>query len=175
MPLLLQLALASLVVASAVYDWRFRKIPNWVNLCGLVLGLGLNGLYFGQNGVGSALMGSGAALLVYLPLYCLRGMGAGDVKLMAAVGALAGPGNWLVIVTVTALAGGLVSLLVVLYKRRLVHTLLNLAVLSSELFHLRRPAKADSELDVTNTAALRLPHALPIALGCLLFLAFRAR
>ena len=51
-------------------------------------------------------------LLVYVPLYLIRGMGAGDVKLMAAVGAIAGPGHWLGIFLATAVIGGVVSLLV---------------------------------------------------------------
>ncbi len=172
MPTALQLTLIAVVLTAGFYDWRFRRIPNWLSLSGLVLGLGLNFLFFSWHGFESVFLGVGTALLVYVPLYCLRGMGAGDVKIMAAVGAITGPRDWLIIFLVTALAGGLVSLAVVLYKRRLVHTLLNLSVLTSELLHLRRPAEIDPELDVKNAAALRLPHALPIALGCLLFLAF---
>ncbi len=170
MPILLQVALAVVVLLASVYDSRFRRIPNWVSLCGLILGLGLNTFYAGAGGLGSAALGAGFALLIYVPLYCLRGMGAGDVKLMAAVGALAGPRDWLAIFCITALAGGLISLIMVIYKRRLFHTLLNLSLLSSDLFHLRRPANSRPELDVKSAAALRLPHALPIALGALLFL-----
>lgn len=172
MPPILQFALCCLVLTASVFDWRFRRIPNWVCLSGLILGLGLNTAFFSWTGCGSALLGMALALIIYIPLYCLRGMGAGDVKLMAAVGAMAGPGDWLEIFVVTALAGGLVSLAVILYKRRLGHTILNLSVLTGELLHLRRPAQADPELDVKNSAALRMPHAVPIALGCLIFLAF---
>ena len=172
MPAALQVSLVLLVLTAGFYDWRTRRIPNWLSLSGLVLGMGLNILYFSWHGCTSVLLGIGTALLVYLPLYCLRGMGAGDVKIMAAIGAIAGPHGWLAIFLVTALAGGLISLVVVLYKRRLVHTLLNLSALASELLQLRRPANADPELDVKSAAALRLPHAIPIALGSLLFLAF---
>ena len=172
MPAVLQITLIASVLIAALYDWRFRRIPNWVSVSGLVVGCGVNVILFRWNGTQSALLGIGAALLVYVPLYCLRGMGAGDVKLMAAVGAIAGPRDWFLIFLATALAGGLVSFAVVLYKRRLVHTLLNLSVLTSELLHLRRPASAAPELDVKDTTALRLPHAVPIALGCLLFVAF---
>ena len=61
----------------------------------------------------------------YLLLYSLRAMGAGDVKLMAAVGAMVGPGHWLLIFMASAVAGGVLALLCVLWKGRLKTTLWN--------------------------------------------------
>src|SRR6476646_2522394 len=122
MPLVLKIALIAVVASAAFYDVRTRKIPNWLNLSGLVLGLGLNTLLLHAHGIMVALLGLGLSLLIYIPLYLIRGMGAGDVKLMAAVGSIAGPQNWLVIFVVTALLGGLVALVVVLSKKRLSET-----------------------------------------------------
>ena len=97
MPLVLKMALIAVVASAAFYDVRTRKIPNWLNLSGLILGLGLNTLLLHAHGIVVASLGLGLALLIYVPLYLVRGMGAGDVKLMAAVGSIAGPQNWLVI------------------------------------------------------------------------------
>ena len=106
MPLVLKIALIAVVASAAFYDVRTRKIPNWLNLSGLVLGLGLNTLLLHAHGIMVALLGLGLSLLIYIPLYLIRGMGAGDVKLMAAVGSIAGPQNWLIIFVVTAIWAG---------------------------------------------------------------------
>ena len=97
-------------------------------------------------------------------------MGAGDVKLMAAIGAIAGPHNWLGIFIATALVGGLVSLTAIAIKKRVYQTFLNLTTILSELLQFHRPAKADARLDVRNPNALRMPHAVNIAVGCMAFL-----
>ncbi len=170
MPILLKCILLGVVLLSGAYDARYRKIPNWLSLSGLILGLGINSLLSGWTGLGAALLGFGLAMLIYAPLYLMRGMGAGDVKLMAAVGAIVGPHNWLGIFIATALAGGLVSLTAIAIKKRAGQTLLNLTVIVSELLQFRRPAEADSRLDVRSPHALRMPHAVNIAAGCVAFL-----
>ncbi len=90
MPAALKIVLLCFVLVAGAYDLRFRRIPNWLNLSGIVVGCGLNTLLTGWHGLVTALLGMVCALLVYIPLYLIRGMGAGDVKLMAAVGAMAG-------------------------------------------------------------------------------------
>jgi prepilin peptidase CpaA len=170
MPILLKVALIGVVLIAAVYDARYRKIPNWLSLSGLILGLGMNTLLSGWGGLGAAALGFTLALLIYTPLYLIRGMGAGDVKLMAAIGAISGPHDWLGIFIGTALAGGLVSLTTVIIKGRIHQTLLNLTTILSELLQFRRPAKTDSRLDVRNPNALRMPYALNIAAGYIAFL-----
>ena len=170
MPLLLKIILVGVVLLAGAYDARYRKIPNWLSLSGLILGLGINMLLSGWAGLGAAILGFGLAVLVYMPLYLIRGMGAGDVKLMAAIGAIVGPHDWLGIFIATALVGGVVSLTAVAIKKRTYQTLLNLTTIVSELLQFRRPAKADARLDVRNPNALRMPHAVSIAAGCIAFL-----
>src|SRR6185437_16974645 len=104
-----------------------------------ILGVGLNTLLLHGHGIVVALLGLGLSLLIYIPLYLVRGMGAGDVKLMAAVGSIAGPHNWLVIFVVTALLGGLVALALVFFKKRIHETLFNLATILAELTHGKAP------------------------------------
>ena len=170
MPLALKIALISLVISAGLYDLRTRKIPNWLNLSGLILGVGLNTLLLHGHGIMVALLGLGLSLLIYIPLYLVRGMGAGDVKLMAAVGSIAGPHNWLVIFVVTALLGGLVALALVFFKRRIHETISNLSVILWELTRGRAPFHKDASLDMRSPRSLGLPHGAIIALGCLAFL-----
>ncbi len=174
MPTILKLVLLSMVLAAGIYDVRFRKIPNWLNLSGIVLGLGLNILLFKGHGLTAAALGLICALAVYLPLYLIRGMGAGDVKLMAAVGAIAGPQNWIWIFVATALAGGIISLVVIAVKKRWSRTFSNLGVILPELLRFRLPSNSEPRLDIRHADALRLPHAVSIAVGSLAFLSFAA-
>lgn len=170
MPTLLKILLLSTVLAAGIYDLRFRRIPNWLNLSGVVLGLGLNTLLLAGHGFALALLGLGCSLAVYLPLYLIRGMGAGDVKLMAAVGAMAGPRNWLIIFIATALLGGVVSLLFIAWKKRFHQTGLHLAVILAELSHGRLPSRREPCLDVRDARALRIPHGALIATAAIAFL-----
>lgn len=170
MPLTLEIALVCIVIAAAAYDLKYRRIPNWVSLSGIVLGLGCNTLLFGVDGLSRAGLGLLCAALIYIPLYVVRGMGAGDVKLMAAVGAIAGPRGWVEIFLATALIGGILSLAAVTRKHRVRQTLWNVGTILTELLHFRAPAKSDSRLDMHHREAIRLPHAASIAAGSLVFL-----
>jgi len=171
MPAPLKIALIVLVVLSGAFDLRTRKIPNWLTASGILAGLGLQCWTGGIHGLAVAMLGMGLAILVYLPLYLLRGMGAGDVKLMAAVGTVCGPSIWFHVFLATALLGGLVALILAAAKSRLRTTLLNLAGIVSALLRGVAPSTRDPELDFRNPRALRLPHGAVIASGsvaCLL-------
>lgn len=88
------------------FDLRERRIPNWLCVITFVAGIALHWR--------EGLAGAGLAALVYGALFLLGGVGAGDAKLMIALGALAGPMPWLLIFAYSAVAGGLhaVALLV---------------------------------------------------------------
>jgi|SRR5579871_1339480 len=155
---------------AAVCDLRWRRVPNWISLAGFIAGLSLNVVLAGLAGARSALMGAGLALLIYLPLYLLRGVGAGDVKLMAALGAILGPGNWITVFVLTAITGGAVAVVLIVWRGRLGRTLGNLAILGRQLVSLRAPYSANPALDVSNPRAMTLPHAAVIAVGALEFI-----
>src|SRR5947209_7625778 len=106
-----QILLVMLVATAAVFDIRFRRIPNWLVLAGIVAGLGWNLVASGWSGLGRSAEGLGLGFALYLPLYMIRARGAGDVKLLAAVGAITGPGNCLWIFLLTAVLGGVIALI----------------------------------------------------------------
>ncbi len=161
--------LALVAMIASVTDIRSRRIPNWLTAVGFLAGFSLNIFLYGLPGLKNASLGVGIALLVYFPLFCVKGMGAGDVKLMAAIGALVGPGNWLRIFIFTALIGGAIALALILYRGFLNRTLHNVGYILMSPFRGRLPYQDNPQLDVTSGAGLSLPHGAVIALGTFLF------
>src|SRR5215470_4328671 len=90
-PVLLVCATLAFVVACIVVDVRERRIPNALSAPAIVLGIVINGLLFGSSGMIAGLAGFGLALAILIVPFALGGIGAGDVKMMGAVGALLGP------------------------------------------------------------------------------------
>jgi len=166
----IQVGLAVVVLIAAIYDIRFRRIPNWLTLSGLLIGFGLNSFLFEMSGLRMAAFGLGLALLIYFPLYLLRGMGAGDVKLMGAIGAIVGPANWFGIFLLSSILGGLIAIILVVFKGRLRKTFANVGFMLKEMLSLRAPYLKKEELDVKSPRAATLPHGLVIALGSISFL-----
>lgn len=170
-PLPVQALVVALVVIAAAYDIRFRRIPNWLALLGLVAGLGANTAIGGGDGLKQAAGGFALAFGVYLVLHLVRAMGAGDVKLMGAVGSLVGVGNWIPVFIFTALLGGLAALVLVTLRGRLRRTLWNVFYILGEFMRFRAPYMRREELDVKSEKAVTLPHGVAIAAGTLAFLA----
>lgn len=168
--------LLAVLIAAAIYDIRFRRIPNWLTAGGVLIGLGLNTfLYEGWPGLRFGLIGMAAAFGLYFFLYALRAMGAGDVKLMAAVGALVGWEDWFGIFVVTAIVGGIMALILMTLRGRVKHTLWNVGFILSEMKHGRPAYVGREELDVKNPKAMGLPHGFVIAVGTLFYLLLAAR
>ena len=105
------IVLLALVVIAGVIDYRSYRIPNWLTFGGALVGLVSSTLVAGQpwDGFLWALAGLAGGFAMLIPLYALRVMGAGDVKLMAAVGAFLGFPGILYAVLFTFIAGGLAA------------------------------------------------------------------
>lgn len=118
MPTVSQVLLLFLVGLAAACDIASRRVPNLLVGAGLAAALLLHFVAGGplallRLGLAGALAGGA----IFLPFYLLRGMAAGDIKLMAMVGAFAGPVGACVIAVLTALAGGGMALLMLLAAR----------------------------------------------------------
>ncbi len=164
--------LLALVLTAAAYDLRFRRIPNWLTASGIVAGLALNtnerGLW---TGLRFSLAGLALSLAIYLALYALHATGAGDGKLMAAVGSLAGWQSWIAIFLITAIIGGIAALALSISRGRLKKTLWNAGFVLSEMKRGRPAYLENEELDVRSSKGLRLPHGAVIACGTVTYLA----
>lgn len=113
------LALGSFLVVGGLYDIFRRRIPNWLNLVGLIAALAIRFFENGGVGLADAGFGAGAGLLCLLPLYAFASMGAGDVKMMAVVGVFVGAANVVIIALVSVLVAGAMSVGVILLRGEL--------------------------------------------------------
>jgi prepilin peptidase CpaA len=158
-------ALFCAVIASA-YDLGSRRIPNALTGPAIVAGLALHLILGGPAQLGLSLLAGLLAGAIFFVFFLAGGMGAGDVKLIAAVGCLAGIGSIKDILLITVLAGAVMGIGLALYRGRLFQTLANVGTLIGH--HRVAGITSHPELNVSNPATLRLPYALPIAVGCLL-------
>jgi prepilin peptidase CpaA len=161
------------VLVATVTDLRARRIPNWLTVSTLLLGFVLNALLAYPSpldGVWLAAKGFGLAFALNLVMYMLHMTGAGDVKLLAAVGAMVGVSDFIGIFILTALIGGVLAVILMLLKGRVRQTLWNLCYMVSELMKGHAPHLTREQLDVGSSKALRLPGAVRICLGVVAFL-----
>ena len=113
---LVWLSLAVGVTASAEDLWR-RQVSNVLTASAFTVGVALNGYLDGWSGVGSALLGGLIGFVVFLLFFILGGMGGGDVKLMAAFGAILGKDQVVTAAVMTALVGAAMALLFLGYRK----------------------------------------------------------
>jgi prepilin peptidase CpaA len=100
-----------IVLAIATFtDLRSRRIPNWLVLPFMVGGICVSGWLHGWRGIGESLAGLAVGALLFGILWFLGGMGMGDLKLCAAIGAWIGPTQLLFALVVTSIAGGVMAL-----------------------------------------------------------------
>ncbi len=104
------LIVLAVVCVATFTDLRSRRIPNWLVLPFFVAGVAVSCFLYGWHGLGHSLGGAGLGLLLYGVLFFMGGMGAGDVKLCAAIGAWIGPMQLIYALVFTGLAGGVMAL-----------------------------------------------------------------
>jgi prepilin peptidase CpaA len=167
------IGLVLLLGLAVIEDIRSRRIPNTLVMSGIALAMVLHSLAMIQASDSlagpawwSAPAGMAAGLALMLPLYMVRAMGAGDVKLMAMVGAFIGAGPVLWATLCTLIAGGLLSLVYMLGRGVAAQTLSNVRALLFD-WTVRVGSGQGIRISPLENTAVRLPYALAIALGTL--------
>ncbi len=154
------------VAFGAAFDVGTRRIPNFITVGGLVVALVLRLSIGGGESLVSGLLGALLAFLVSFPLFMLKGMGGGDVKLLTAVGAFLGPYSTFVALLATALVGGGLAIAISLRRRRLGSSLVGTFFVMRGL---ALKAISGGEVDAVPTletqGALTVPYGVAIAVG----------
>ena len=161
-------------LTAATLDWRSRRIPSWLTLSGVALGIAANLFERGiVHGVLFSLAGMALALAVYLPLYALRATGGGDGMLMTAIGAAVGWKDWVLVFALSAVLGGIAALGIAAANRRLRRTLWNVGFALTEMKQGRPAYLRNEEMDVRSAKALTFPRGIVIAAAVCLYLTIR--
>jgi prepilin peptidase CpaA len=170
----------ALLLVATVSDIKRRKIPNRIVLIGVIVGILANSFLPEGNGFATALpgglgflsafIGFCVGLLALFPIYVLRGMGAGDVKLMAMIGAFLGADAILLIILITFIVGGFLSLCWAIYYRSLTRLIDNVrTMIISAAFKLAMNEVPTVESPVVSAG--RIPYAIPITVATFFYIA----
>jgi len=127
------IVVAGAAITAAAIDLRIRRVPNVLTAAIALVGLGLAAMGLGRVGIWLALAGCLVGLALMLPGYLIGAMGGGDVKLLAAVGTLLGPGATLRAFVASAIAGGLIAIVVAWRRGRFAATIAGTAVLMTSV------------------------------------------
>jgi prepilin peptidase CpaA len=161
--------LAGAVILAVVAGWtdlRSRRIPNWLTVPGLLIGIAANTVLSGRSGLTASLLGAAVGLALLLPFVLLRSLGAGDWKLAGALGAFVGSGVLVDLLVASVFVAGLMAVALVIYKGRVRQTLRNIGHILISLVTFRLPG---SRVSLDNPESLKVPYGVALALTVVLY------
>lgn len=150
---------------ACAIDLRTRRIPNVLTFSVAAAGLPYHAVTMGWTGFTDAAGGWLIGVALFFPFFLLAGLGAGDVKLLAAFGAWLGPSLTVVAALSGAILGAIAALVLIVVRRRLIETAMNLTGLIQ--FWMAAGLRPSPTLTLGRAETLRLPYAMPITAGAL--------
>lgn len=167
------------LIVAAVIDGFELKVPNWITFPMVITGW-IYSCAFAQShlglswyeGLGWSLAGTVVGLLTLLPLYAIGGMGAGDVKLMAGIGAWVHVTHTLWAFAVTGVVGALLAVLMVLYRRAWTKHSGQFMMILSEIITIKDPEQLSAIAAERKSSMFLLPYGIPIAIGTIAYFAW---
>jgi prepilin peptidase CpaA len=160
-----EIVVLAVALVAVVFDVRTRRIPNWLTFGASAAALAYAMFDAGLPGVGIAAAGWIAGAALFFPFFALGGMGAGDVKLLAALAAWLGPSESVWLAIFAAMAGGVLGVFVALARGYLRTAISNLWLM---LMHWRTQGLGPVPgLTLKDTNSPRLAYAIPITIGVL--------
>ena len=150
----------SLLILCAYWDLRYRRIPNWATLPGVALGLGMNGLFFHWQGMKTSGLGLLVGFGALVVLFVLNWMGGGDVKLMAAVGALKGYPFVVSALFYSLLVGVVIGVAMLIWNRKALRTFKSLFYVIGS-----RVTKLVPRQEIDREQGQKIPFGLAIVFG----------
>lgn len=163
-PLISWMLTVVLVIAAVIDGWKL-KVPNWITFPMILSGWVASAAVFGWSGLAWSLVGTAVGLVLLMPAYAIGGMGAGDVKLLAGVGAWAGAAHTFWAFLVSAVIGGIIAVGMVLYRRKWRHHQMQFWSILTEIFVIRDPNELSAIAADRKSTMLLLPYGIPIAIG----------
>jgi prepilin peptidase CpaA len=153
------------LVVAAVIDGLMLKVPNWITFPLVFGGWIYSSIAFGWEGLLWSLVGTIIGLVLLLPAYAIGGMGAGDVKLLAGVGAWVWGTNTFYAFCVSAVIGGIIAVAMVLIRRDWIYHSNKFWTIINEILEIRDPNRLAAIAAERKPTMLLLPYGIPIAIG----------
>ncbi len=161
--------LSSVLVFAAVIDGWILKVPNWITYPLVISGWIYSTVAFGWEGLAWSLLGTLVGLLLLLPAYAIGGMGAGDVKLYAGVGAWMWSTTTFYAFCVSAIVGGALAVAMVLWRRDWHHHVDQFWTIANEIVEIRDPNQLSEIAAERKSRMLLLPYGIPLAIGSIAY------
>ncbi len=156
------LAACILLAIAAYIDWKEHRVPNWLNFSAILFGICFHSIMYGPQGLYFSLLGILVGFATLVVPYLLRGMGAGDVKLMMAVGAWVGVGATFQGFLWTVVVGAVMGISLMVYSRQLKERMLTVALATVNLLKFN---DLNYGSDENTPETILLPYGVPIAFG----------
>ena len=164
------------LIVAAVIDGFELKVPNWLTFPLVITGWLYSAAFATEmpwyEGLGWSLLGTIVGLALLLPAYMIGGMGAGDVKLLAGVGAWIHVTHTLYAFAVSAVAGGLLAVLMVVYRKSWTKHGNQFWMIVNEILTIQNPEKLATIAAQRKSSMLLLPYGIPIAIGTIAYFAW---
>ncbi|MCA8997874.1 MAG: prepilin peptidase [Planctomycetaceae bacterium] len=160
------------LIVAAIIDGRELRVPNWITFPMVISGIIYNSWIGGLDGFGLAMWGMTVGLLTLLPLWMVGGMGAGDVKLMAGIGAWLGATVTWHVFLVTCIVGAVMAVAMVLWKREWNKHYGNFLIILTEWMTIRNVEKLNEIAAERKPRMLLLPYGIPICVAALGYFAY---
>lgn len=165
-----ELTLAVLIPGTLYASWidyAERKVPNWLNALLGVAGLVAQVAYFGSGGVGWGLLGMLVGFAVLIVPWTMHAMGAGDVKLMMAIGCWLGPSLTLMGFVAGAIIGGIAAVVMTVSTGRTVHAMVNISTIMTKMKRLDTAFGEFGGARTFGNTSMLLPYGVPLTAGTL--------
>lgn len=160
------------LIVAAIIDGIQLKVPNWLTFPFVISGWAYSCFYFGWDGLGWSLMGTIVGLALLLPAYAIGGMGAGDVKLLAGVGAWMHATHTFWAFAVSVIVGAILAVLMVAYRRAWGKHARQFRAILEEIVTIRDPNELAAIAAERKSSMLLLPYGIPIAIGSIIYFAW---
>lgn len=156
--------MAVFLLLAVYHDIRTLKIPNWISLGGALAGLAIVSIDTDISAILTSVAGWLTGLIMMLPFYILRTMGAGDVKLVAMIGIYIGPQSMLGAIFYILIAGGIFSLLIATINGKLPELMTSIRDFMTFSTGSRTFGPIKIAIDTIPTSD-KIPYSLPIMAG----------
>jgi len=160
-----------LLVTGAVIDGWKLKVPNWLTFPMVMGGWIYSTIADPWMGLWWSLVGTAVGLGLLLPAYAIGGMGAGDVKLLAGVGAWVHGTATFYAFCVSAIIGGIIAVAMVVCRRKWGHHQSQFMALVTEIMTVRDPNQLAALAAERKRSMMLLPYGIPIAIGSIAYFA----